>query len=761
MPLHSTTVRRHLVAIVAAAIGSGAIWMAVVPPFEGPDELYFYNRARDYAVHPQRREPLFFRLATPIVRGLASSDVMATPIYSPGFQFISNAHGEVNRFVHERTVARPEHLRTLFALRGLVVLLSALTLVAIYAMAALALGSENAALGVAGICLFIPQYSFMNAVVHPEVVTRLLGATVSLLVVARATGRLSRVAAWSALLLLLALVPLADRQAFFLVPFGLLAVVMTERGWRRRAATAAAFLLPGLVATWFVVRYVEEGTGQWLALIRHPLGVLVDPDPGRGSTPPELAYYVYEFVPKLFMGFWGWLGQPSVLLPAWLYAAFGIVVAASAAGLVARAVRTVTVRVPDDSDGERDRVRARRLLAAGIGIMLVPIVYAPALAGRNLWYGRWLFAMLGPIAIGFWLGLAEMIGVARRRPHAMAAVVATLAALAGAWWVSALGDTFRAGVLGNHYGDRARLIETARDTVLALAVCAAAVELWPRIPAWRTRWSSGAATCALAGVLNITLLLTFVGPLYAPMSAADYVGSITRAVAEDNLERAAALYATAVKSYPASVEVRELADRTPRLLLGTSLDEMSGILQNRIAQGKGLADRDLLTALAPVLPAVEWSRSSALRSALADAARRPDLKEPAMLVGLLLDGRATDRTAAAELIEAGHGVLLRTAMHNGAVVLEGFTLWPRPTGTQVTVYFRPETGWDNRHLWLHAYSPGSTTYLDPAPISGRPLIVPHELAWAVFRLPPGQFQLFFGVAVGNDLGAGSALGMIP
>ncbi len=737
--------------------------MAIIPPFEGPDELYFYNRARDYAAHPQRREALFFRLAAPIVRGLASSDGPATLTYSPGFRFISNARGEVNRFVHERTVARPEQVRTLFALRGLVVLLSALTLVFIYGMAALALGSENAALGIAGICLFIPQYSFMNAVVHPEVVTRLLGATVAFVVVARATRRVSRVPAWSALLLLLALVPLADRQAFFLVPFGVLAIVITERGWRRRAATAAAFLLPGLIAAWLVVRYVEEGTnlGQWLVLIRHPLGVLVDPDLARGSTPPELAYYVYEFVPKLFMGFWGWLGQPSLLLPAWLYAAFGIVVAASAAGLVARAVRTITARVADDGVGERDRLRARRLLAAGIGIMLVPIVYAPALEGRNLWYGRWLFAMLGPIAIGCWLGLAEMIGVARRRPHATAAVVAALAALAGAWWVSALGDAFRAGVLSNHYGDRARLTDTARDMVVALAACAAAVELWPRIPDWRARLSSGAATFALTGVLSITLLLTFVRPLYAPMSAADYVGSITRSLAEDDLGRAAALYVMAVKSYPASVEVKELADRTPRLLLGTSLGEMSALLQNRIAQGKGLADRDLLTALALVLPAAEWSRSVALRSALADAARQPDLEEPAMLVGLLLDGRATDRTAAAELVEAGRGVLLRTAMHNGAVVLEGFTLWPRATGTQVTVYFRPETGWDNRHSWLHAYSPGSTTYLDLASISGRPQIVPHELAWAVFRLPPGQFHVFFGVAVGNDLGPAFPLGVIP
>ena len=139
----------------------------------------------------------------------------------------------------------------------------------------------------------------------------------------------------------------------------------------------------------------------------------------RGSTPPELAYYVYEYVPKLFMGFWGWLGQPSLLLPAWLYAAFGIIAAASAAGLVLRAVRMIAAPATDDHEAARDRLRARRLLAAGIGIMLVPIVYAPALEGRNLWYGRWLFAMLGPIAIGIWLGIAEMFAIAPPQPRAV------------------------------------------------------------------------------------------------------------------------------------------------------------------------------------------------------------------------------------------------------------------------------------------------------------------------------------------------------
>ena len=753
--------RTRLLAVVLAAIASGAIWMSIVPPFEGTDELNFYNRARDYAAHPQRREALFYRLAAPIVRGLATSKDPAVPVYSPGFAFIGNTRGVVNRYVHERPVARAEHVRTLYALRGLVVLLSALTAAVMFKMAVLALDNEDAALGVAGICLFIPQYSFVNGIVHPEVVTRLLSALVSYVVVARATRRWSRGPAWVALLLLLALVPIADRQAFFLVPFAVLAVVMTELGWRRRAATAAAFLLPGLIATWLIIHYVEEGTPltQWLVLLRHPLGVLVDADPARGSTPPELAYYVYEYVPKLFMGFWGWLGQPSILLPAWLYAAFGIVGAAAGAGLIIRSLRLITTRDSPASEGERGRLLARRLLAAGIAIMLVPIIYAPAMEGRNLWYGRWLFAMLAPIGIGIWLGLSEIAAVIRRKPHLTAAVVAACAVAAGAAWFGGPGDDFRAGV-ANHYGDRARLVAMVRDMVYALAGCAMAVEAWSRLPAWRIRWSPGATTLVIAAALNVTLLLTFVRPLYVPLSAAEYASSIARAVVEDDLERAAKLYGTAVKSYPVSPEIKALTDRTPRLLLGANPAEMLDLLQERIAQGKGLADRDLLMAIAQVLPSVDWSQSAALRSALGDAARRPEVKEPALLASLLLDRRAADRGAAAAVVEAGHGVVFDKTLRNGEVILEGGTRAARAGGTEVVIYFRPETTWDSRRIWLHAYPQGSKVYRDVAQAGGRARVVPHELAWAVFKLPPGAYDLYFGVAVGTDLGPGDALGTV-
>src|SRR6185436_19567767 len=97
---------------------------------------------------------------------------------------------------------------------------------------------------VVALAIWIPQASFTNVFVHREVITRLLGAAVTLVVVARATGRLGRWSTWVLLLCALAVAPLADRQAYFLVPFAALALIATERRWWARCAAALAIAAP-------------------------------------------------------------------------------------------------------------------------------------------------------------------------------------------------------------------------------------------------------------------------------------------------------------------------------------------------------------------------------------------------------------------------------------------------------------------------------------------------------------------------------------
>jgi hypothetical protein len=747
--------------VAALSMLTGAVWMMVIPPFEGPDELFFYNRARALAEHPERRENLFYRLAAPIVRAQPPASSAATPEYNPAFRFVSNERGEVNRFVHDRAVAAREHVRALVALRGLVVVLAAATAVAIYAIARLSAGDPALALLVAGLCTWIPQFSFMNAVVHPEAFTRLLAAAITLGIVARATGRLPRAAAWVLLPLGIALVPFADRQALFLVPFAALALVVTERTWRARAIAALLVVAPASAAFWILTRFTEQDTdfGPWLRLVVHPLRPFLEADPGRGSIPPDAPYYAFEFLPKIFMGFWGWMGQPSVLLPASAYAALAVATALACAGLLLRLRHP-----PPASDEERRRRTARRLMAAGIALMCLPIIYGPAVAGRNLWYGRWLFAMVGPIVLGLVLGLRELVEAVRRSPDRVSLALAATAAVATMAWLTAPGDALRAAIVANHYGDSRRLVATVRDTIVALAGAAILIALASRLRAPRFRLRTAPALLVAAGVMNLVVLTGMLRPLYAPLDPDEYIGLISKYIAEHDMARAADLHASAIRSYPVSREIRRLADDNPRLLLGGSSASSRALLWDRIARGKGLDDRDALLMLAQEMRgrSAEWRNSEPLAAALAAAERRPDLAEAAALVRLAIADAFADRNAARTPIELGHGTRLDAAANND-VLFEGFTVHPAPRGgTQVILYFRARGDSTNSRLWMHAYRGGAADeYLDIEP-SIVPAAWPSgELVWAAFDVPAGRYDAFIGVWVGAQSGRGIPIGVIP
>src|SRR5262249_41808051 len=153
-----------------------------------------------------------------------------------------------------------------------------------------------------------------------------------------------RWSAWLLLPLAVAVVPFADRQAWFVAPFAALSLIATESTCRGRMLAAATLVLPAATAAWIIVYHTELGTNfeWWTGLLRHPLRPFILADPSRGSTPPHVAYYAFEFVPKMFIGFWGWLGQPSIMLPAWTYGTFAALTILSAVGLVLRLRRRPT-----------------------------------------------------------------------------------------------------------------------------------------------------------------------------------------------------------------------------------------------------------------------------------------------------------------------------------------------------------------------------------------------------------------------------------
>jgi hypothetical protein len=678
------------------------------------------------------------------------------PRSNPAFQFVSNRHGEVTRFAHERPAASRDHIRTLVALRVLVLALSVVTALLIYALARLILPDPRWAVAVAAICASIPQFSFVSAIAHPEIVTRLAGVALSLLIAGRALGRVSRAGMWLGTAAAIAIVPFADRQAFFLVPFAIVALIATETTWRSRAFTAISMLVPAVLAFLVVTRYMEEGTdlGPWFALLRHPLRPFFEVIPSLGANPPDRPYYAFEFAPKLFMGFWGWLGQPSILLPAWVYALLAAALLAAMVGLALRLVR------PEDrvvAPLDRQRILARRLMAAGVLIMFVPIVYGPALVGRNLWYGRWLFPMLGPIVAGMMLGWLAFGRAALRRPGRAAAAMAIVAAAVAAMWVMPPGAALRAGIQANHYGDRDRLVETVRNLIIVFAAAPLAVAIAATM-ARRWRPSPIVApymVAAVACALNLALLVTFVRPLYQPLTADEYVVLVQRILSTGATTRAADTYALAATTFPDSSVLRRLSDAEPQLLLGSDVDAASGLLLDRLARAGGLADRQVLLRLAREAAGAGWAASDSVHDALAAAEHRPDLAEPVRLLRHALAAQ-TD-----EALPAGIS-RLHKPLRSGEAILEGYTLQPLPSNaTQLILYFRTLRSWDSHRIWVHAYQPGAQDYVDlDATFPQRHWSV-GDLGWEVFDIPPGTYLLYAGVWVGSSIGEGLPLGPTP
>src|SRR5262249_10884346 len=177
---------------------------------------------------------------------------------------------------------------------------------------------------------------------------------------------------------------------------------------------------------------------------------------------------------------WGWLGQPSLLLPAWLFAVFFVLTILAAVGTLTAGWRSVSIAADDAG-----RRRARVLQAIGVGLMLLPILYGPSVAGRNLWYGRWLFAMLGPLVIGLVLGVERFTTFARDTAGRVSIAPGCTAAAGLALWGAPPGAVLRAAIATHHYGDVARFVDAARALPLVAALAAVVVAVGARWPAMR------------------------------------------------------------------------------------------------------------------------------------------------------------------------------------------------------------------------------------------------------------------------------------
>lgn len=770
---------RHAIALAALCALTGVAWGAVVPPFEAPDEIYFCRIAVDVAQgQPPPYDPMFFRLVEPLVRVTFNAGLRFDAARNPAFRFVSNQPGRVTMFRQGpgAGVGRRE-LAALYLMRGVVLGLTIATTLLIYTSSFAFFGQSDMALLVAGLSFLVPQFSFAGSQVNPESLATLWGAAAAALVIGRATRTLSPVVAWALLIPLLGTAPFTDSTAVFLVPLAPVAMALVERGWKRRLTMLAGVVALGVFTLWVGHAFADslpEGVphkvrdllaGADLGALSgaaHPLTpFLRQADTGR--------YLLYEFVPKMFFGFWGWLGQPSILLPAAFYAAvFGLMVA-SAIGLA----RLVYSRVRRPAGLLVNGEPSAFLVVAGIGVvtMLIPIVYSTVLWNRNEWYGRWLFPWLGPIMILITVGIRELWRVAAKRPRVLSVPLAIVFAVVGVAWLGGFGTGITAGVRANHYGDQDHLLRTIRYSVLTLGLLPVWIEL---IACVRNRQFAGSILrqnsvrpgvpviilCS-AWAINLVLLFAFVRPLYRPLDGSGYAKVIRAELAQRDFPRAIAIADVAMRELPNSDDLARVVPDVMDVIAATGqYDALAAYLGSRTTvSGTALTSREAL-AMARAIRASSGDARDTLLSIAKTLVPNAGTEELQILaLELMSETAIAERTIPLAAKDRAKPI----GLDSRGVRLEAFSTRTLPSGDrEVIIYFRPLAEWRGRRLWLHAYPAGSQVYAD---VKAAPQAFEGwrkgELSWEAFRTPgSGPFNVYIGISLADDLGKAYPIGPI-
>ena len=372
------------------------LWSVTVPPFETPDEpgharyvnfLLEHRRlpvAGEEAPGEAHQPPLYYAVAAVVAGVTGSGPIPAEVRKNAHFRWYGGT--QENKYLHDGDPTAG----TLHRLRLLSVVLSAGTIVCVYLMGAVSgIVSRRAAAIAAGVAAFIPQFSFVSGSLNNDNLANLLSAAaLTCLVFGMRAGAGLR--PWGLAGLFTGLGLLTKFTGLAMIPCGLLAIWIHRGAGRQRAA--AAFLVPALLtpAPLLIRNAMVLGDALGAGAQVRTLPNLLDP---KGLSD---AYFVTEFPVVLFESFWGRFGWMSFRAPTGLY------LIALVATIIALTGLLISRRGAAAS-------QTRILFGAAIVIQIAQV------AIYNLTFtqaqGRFLFPVIGPVALLVCAGIAE---VARR-----------------------------------------------------------------------------------------------------------------------------------------------------------------------------------------------------------------------------------------------------------------------------------------------------------------------------------------------------------
>jgi hypothetical protein len=378
-------------------------YIAATPAFEAPDEashyLYIVNLLEDGALPvledretvfasgsvQRHHPPLYYAIGALLIAGVERSSDEALRL-NP---FASQGQVEpVNNFVHLHMPQRPA---AVWVLRVYSALLSACTLLVIYACARRVTGDRAVALGAMLLVMAIPSFLHVGTSINNDVlVTLLFSLGIWLCLYAADSRRLSTMVVLGGGLLLGAIaLTKINGLSLLVVMYGWVGLGVL-RTWFRPAHAIRFFAGTALIA--FVC------AGWWYAR-----NVMLYGDPlaaeatlriwSRGEpTLPSFSEMV-----GVWESFWMLLGYFSVRGPEWLYALYlPLITLTGAVGCTIAVIR-------------RPAGRAKLLLLLGVGGLVLVLLVA-ATSRINVSQGRILFPGMAAYAVLLVTGWAALLG---------------------------------------------------------------------------------------------------------------------------------------------------------------------------------------------------------------------------------------------------------------------------------------------------------------------------------------------------------------
>jgi len=435
--MRSFTDKKYLLLVLALYFSLTLIYSLAVPLWETPDEPSHYLSVRRFSdgcnfkpppapgevnsvwtegylfsLYQRSQPPLYYLLSAPVMKILALRVLplgagMEFPAVRP--EFFEGG----NLFIHQREsiweIPSPDirvHLLRLFS-----VFLGGITIFLIYRIARAVFPNDpTVALSSGVFAAAIPQFNFISGAIGNDSLAALMGAA-TLLFLVRLVDKENRPGPldfiFLGVLILLAL--LTKFNLIFLIPLSLIVIVIKAGdagSWKAGARGSVLMFSPLII-------------GLASALILFPDDLMIKSRVmfwRLFRTTPALIKtdHLQWMVKDIYRSFWAKFGWMSIRVGWGLYLAWGLICLAGVVGW-----GRVIISRKGLEDGWK---RKAGILAAAIVLLLIGVIKNNLLVRQS--QGRFLFPVLGAIAVLLSYGLLNLFGYnARKRAALIYAVI--------------------------------------------------------------------------------------------------------------------------------------------------------------------------------------------------------------------------------------------------------------------------------------------------------------------------------------------------